>query len=123
MVEFPVFRWLQTDEVKSVFGEDVRVYPYDSAPHSDNLELPYCVYAYISGVNEPSLQGNTGVGGHRYQFDVYASSGKTSRDAAGIIERALGDYGYTVSYNIRERDPVTKNYRISFDMEFFADGH
>lgn len=123
MIELPVFAWVQTPEVKAVLGDDVRVYPFASAPHEADLEYPYCTYTFIAGAPENTLCGTTDTQNQRIQFDAWGITDESSFAAARAVEGALKSHGYVVSYNMRERDSQTKMYRVSFDMEFWHDGY
>lgn len=117
MIDPQVWQWLKDDgDVKAALGNDPRIYPFDDVPHAADLKLPYCVWQYVAGTNEFTLCGNSDTETARIQFDVYGAHCDDARKAAQAIEAALAPYGYTVSYNVRARDPETKNYRYSWDF-------
>lgn len=121
MKQVPIFEWIKDDsDIKQSFGDDVRVYPFHDAPHGSALEYPYAVWQEISGTNDACLRGNGLAEQYRIQFDVFAKTASGALSAASALELALESKGYTASYNLRTREPVTKDYRVSFDMEFWV---
>src|SRR5690625_1184907 len=121
MIDPPIWQWLENDaDVKSILGDPPRICAFDDAGHAATLKTPYCVWQFISGTNFSGLCGNTDAESGRIQFDVYGKTVGDARDAAQAIERALQPHGYTVSYNVRMRDPETKLYRYSWDFSVIS---
>lgn len=103
--------------VKALLGADpVRVYPFGEA--EEGTALPYAVWQIISGSPDNYLSGRPGVDGFRTQVDVYGTSAASARAAALALRDALEGVAYLVAYNGESRDRDTKNYRVSFDMEW-----
>lgn len=104
-------------EVKALFGADpVRVYPFGEA--EEGTALPYAAWQVISGSPENYLSGKPDVDGFRTQVDVYGATAASTRAAAMALRDALEGVAYLVAYNGENRDRDTKNYRVSFDLEW-----
>ena len=105
--------------VRSLLGEDpVRVYPFGEA--EENTALPYAAWQVISGSPENFLSGKPDVDGFRTQIDVYGTSAASARGAAFALREAFEGVAYLVAYNGEDRDRDTKNYRVSFDIEWIV---
>jgi len=97
-------------EVKALLGSNpVRVYPFGEA--EEGTALPYAAWQIISGSPENYLSGKPDV-------DVYGATAASTRAAATALRDALEGVAYLVAYNGENRDRDTKNYRVSFDLEW-----
>lgn len=116
----PLFKAAQASpEVLSIFGSSpLRIYPFGEAEGPP--ALPYAAWQVISGNPENFLSGRPDVDGYRTQIDVYADTVSNANRAAEALRDAFERVAYIVSFNGNSRDPETKNYRISFDVEWLV---
>lgn len=106
-------------EVRALFGADpVRVYPFGEA--EAGAALPYAVWQTISGNPDNFLSGRPDVDGYRTQVDIYGTTGASTLAAAMALRDALEGVAYVVAYNGQGRDPETKNFRVSFDLDWIV---
>lgn len=114
----PVFeRVKNVAGVQDAFGTDpVRVFPFGQAP-SDTTK-PYCVWQTVYGSPQNYLDKVPDGDGWGVQFDVYAPTGAAVRAGAQALRDALQTDAYLVRYGSEGREPDTKLYRYSFDVEF-----
>ena len=104
-------------QVKALLGSDpVRVWPFGDT--EEKPALPYAVWQIISGSPDNFLSGRPVVDAFRTQIDVYGTSAASVRAAATALRDALEGVAYLVAYNGESRDRDTKNYRVSFDIEW-----
>lgn len=105
--------------VRALLGIDpVRVFPFGQA--GDAPVLPYAVWQIAGGLPENYLAGRPDADSFKTQIDVYAASADVARAAAAALRDALELKAYVVSWRGETRDPVTRNYRFSFDMDWIV---
>lgn len=117
----PVYAALKDDAVvRAVFGDDIRVYSFGSAP--DDVQKPYALWQLVAGSPENYLDGVPDVDSFIVQIDVYCSSSSSApaREGAKAIRDALELVAYVVSWRGESRDAETKDYRYSFDVDFLT---
>ena len=69
---------------------------------------------------ENYLAGRPDVDSFKTQIDVYADTAASARAAAMALRDALELSAYVTSWRGETRDPVTRNYRFSFDMDWIV---
>jgi hypothetical protein len=72
----------------------VKVYP-EEAPQE--AVLPWAVYSIVSQTEEYHLRGTSGIGGTRFQLDVYAATLKAAGAIAEAYRLALAGWRGTVT--------------------------
>lgn len=87
--------------------------PQDLPPVKDGH--PAVVYTLISGTPNNYLAGPPSMEYERWQLDVYANTDQLSAQVFGAVRTVLERHGYTFT-NFTDRDPNTRNWRISFDL-------
>ncbi|WP_444942714.1 DUF3168 domain-containing protein [Microbulbifer sp. ZKSA006] len=121
MLDLPVFRLAAaSSDVTDVLGagDDCRVYPFGEAP--DDVAHPYAVFQLIEGQPQNYLGESPDADSTQVQIDVYGSSPSAVRTAVKALAQAVEGGGYITRWGARSRDPRTRNYRISFDVEFIV---
>ncbi|ANF84642.1 hypothetical protein A7J50_1203 [Pseudomonas antarctica] len=107
------------DGVKALLGSGPqRLYSFGDA--AQDAPKPYAVWQTIGGDPENYLAGRPDIDGYTLQVDVYATCGKDARDAARALRDAIEPHAYIIRWGGESRDPVTKNYRYSFDVSWFV---
>ncbi|MCL8303137.1 tail completion protein gp17, partial [Pseudomonas mosselii] len=81
---------------------------------------PYAVWNVISGSPENYLAGRPDADGFTLQVDVYGSTGTSSRSVRDAIRDAIELQAYVTRWGGETRDPTTKNYRTSFDVDWIV---
>lgn len=102
-------------------GDELRVYQFADAPQ--HCPVPYLVWQLIYGqplnaMNQLPTMDHLGV-----QVDVYGPEDDPSvaREVVEAARDALEPYGHIVSWDGEERDPDTREYRVTFTMDWFLD--
>ena len=117
----PVFALLAAaSAVTAIIGSNpVRCYPGGEA--LQGTAAPYVVWQIVSNNVQAYLSGAPSGDNLRVQIDLYA----TSRDQCAALLRqvqlTLDGAGYQVSYNVDEREPETRLWRMSVDYEFWVE--
>ena len=99
-------------------GAGTRLYSFGEAP--EGVAKPYAVWQVVSGSPENYLAGRPDVDGFKLQVDVYATTGTVARRARDAIRDAIELNAYITRWGIEARDPVTKNYRAGFDVDWIV---
>lgn len=103
--------------VKSLLGTNpVRFYQFGLAPQG--VALPYAVFRTIYGAPENYLDGVPDVDSWGLQIDVYASSSSSAQNVASALRDAIEQKAYVTAWRGDSRDPDTKNYVYSFDVDW-----
>ncbi|EMR47043.1 DUF3168 domain-containing protein [Pseudomonas putida] len=97
-------------------GVETRLYSFGEAP--EGVAKPYAVWQVISGSPENYLAGRPDIDGFTLQVDVYATTGTSARRVRAAIRDAIELDAYLTRYGVEGRDPVTKNYRAGFDVDW-----
>jgi hypothetical protein len=114
----PVFSLLfASAPVKALLGATpLRVYPHGEAP--DTVAKPYAVFQTPIGIPENYLGSRSDMDAYTAQIDVYGDTLSSVRNAASAIRVALEGDAYVTSLREGPRDPITKNFRYSLDVDF-----
>lgn len=114
----PVFATLfASNAVKTLLGTSpLRVYPAGEA--TQETPVPYAVFQTIVGVPELFLGTTTDMDAFTVQVDVYAATLSSVRACASAIRVALEPVAYITSLREPAKDPTTRQYRYSLDVDF-----
>jgi len=99
-------------------GENLRLYSFGEAP--DGVAKPYAVWQLVNGEPENYLAGRPDADAVTLQIDVYGATGTTVRQVRDAIRDALELRAYVTRWGGEGRDPTTKNYRASFDVDWIV---
>lgn len=106
-------------EVVALLGSaPMRLYPFGEAPQ--NVKTPYAVWQTIGGLPENYITNVPDIDSFSIQVDVYASSAAEAREVAAALRDAIEPHAHVVGWRGDSRDPETKNYRYSFDVNWFV---
>jgi hypothetical protein len=117
----PVFSLLAAAAgVTAIIGTSpVRCYPGGEA--LQGTAAPYIVWQIVSDNVQAYLAGAPSGDQLRVQLDLYA----TTRDQCAALLRqvqlALDEAAYQISYNVDEREPETRLWRMSVDYDFWVE--
>lgn len=81
---------------------------------------PYAVWQIIGGLPENTVSDSPDIDLYAVQFDVYADTADAARDAAQAIRDAIELVSHITAWRGETRDPDTRNFRISFDVDWFV---
>lgn len=95
-----------------------RLYAFGDA--AQDVIKPYAVWQTYGGDPENYLAGRPDADGYSLQVDVYAESGKDARAVAKALRDAIELHCNITRWGGDGRDPVTKNYRYSFDVNWIV---
>ncbi len=106
--------------VKAAIGSNpVRFYPAGQAEEA--TARPYAVWQIIPGGEPENYLGNLpDIDRFPVQVDVYADTATSARNTAKAIRDAIEPHAHLTRWNGEDRDPDTKNYHYSFDVDWFV---
>jgi hypothetical protein len=99
-------------------GADLRLYSFGEAP--EGVAKPYAVWQLINGSPENYLSGRPDADGFTLQVDVYGTTGTSVRKVRDAIRDAIELQAHITRWGAEGRDPTTKNYRASFDVDWIV---
>ncbi|MDP9523386.1 DUF3168 domain-containing protein [Pseudomonas putida] len=120
-MEAPIFAICSANPgVTSLLGSgvDCRLYSFGMAP--DKPIKPYVVWSMISGSPENYLAGRPDADGFTLQVDVYGTTSTSVRQVRDAIRDAIELRANVTRWGGESRDPTTKNYRTSFDVDWIV---
>lgn len=99
-------------------GADLRLYSFGEAP--EGVTKPYAVWQLVNGEPENYLAGRPDADGVTLQIDVYGTTGTSVRQVRDAMRDAIELQAYITRWGGEGRDPTTKNYRTSFDVDWIV---
>ena len=116
----PIFAVCAADAgVRALLGVTPhRLYPFGEAP--EGVAKPYAVWQLVTGSPENYLAGRPDIDGFTLQVDIYAITASSARAVADAISHAIELQAYVVRWGGETKDPATKLYRSSFDIDWLV---
>jgi len=116
----PIFAVCAASEyVQAALGTNpVRLFLFGEAPQ--NVAAPYAVWQTIGGSPDNYLGNVPDVDRYSIQIDVYANSANDARNAVLSLRDAIEPVAYITGWRGEVRDPETKKYRSSFDVDWIV---
>ena len=116
----PIFSICAADaQLTALLGSNpVRLFIFGMAPQG--VQKPYAVWQVVSGAPENYLAGRPDAEGHTLQIDVYGDNAGQARSVLAAIENAIELDCYVTRYGGESRDPETKNYRSTMDVDWIT---
>ena len=116
----PIFTIVSADvTVQALFGNDtIRVFPFGDAP--DKVTLPYAVWQTFGGEPENYITNAPDMDTFLVQIDVYGTTATEAREAAEALRDAIEPHAHITSWRGESKDPKTRRYRYSFDVDFIT---
>jgi len=99
-------------------GTTMRIYSFGEA--EEGVAKPYAVWQLVNGIPENYLAGRPDADGFTLQVDVYAATSTSARQVRDAIRDAIELDAYVTRWGGEARDPATKNYRASFDVDWWV---
>lgn len=99
-------------------AEGLRIYPFGHA--KQKTEYPYVVWQTIYGSPENYLANTPTLDTYGTQVDCYGKTWREVREVATAIRDALEPAAYITAWNGESVDPVTKSYRVSFNVDWIT---
>lgn len=96
-----------------------RFYAFGDA--GDGPVYPYVTYQVVSGLPDNYLAGRPDSDSWVLQVDCWAKSESEVVSIAAGIRDAVELDSYITNWGGSNRDPVTRNYRFNFTVEFITD--
>lgn len=95
----------------------VRFFPFGSAPQG--VEKTYATYQLVGGspMNTLTIPDADRMS---YQIDVFSTDASKCVEAANAMRDVLQLHGYITGYNVNAREPETRLWRVSFDIDFIT---
>lgn len=120
----PIFDIIDIPAVRALLrGPDglTRFYLFGLAPQAPTY--PYAVWRQIGGQPENYLGDLPDIDNYVVQIDVYAKdvqSAQIARNVAKALRDALEPVSHITRWGGESRDPETKSYVITFDVDFWT---
>ncbi|CAM3407694.1 hypothetical protein BS639_17940 [Rouxiella silvae] len=99
-------------------GDDVRLYPFGE--NTDDVIYPYAVWQNIGGLPAMFLGNRPDVDSFSIQIDVYADTPVQVLAVAKALRDAIEPHAYITRWGNQDRDPDTKRYHYSFDVDWIV---
>lgn len=115
----PVFSLLSNSPACTALlgsGQACRVYPFGEAPA--DVARPYVTWYVVTGSAHNTLADAPAADAMTVQVDCWGDTLASAKASAIAVRDALERMGSVAGYNPNDRDPETKRYRLSFDIEF-----
>lgn len=96
----------------------VRLFPFGEA--DQGTALPYVAWQTVNGSPENYIDKTPDMDSYIIQIDVYAGDGDSARAVAKALRDAIEPHAHVVSWRGESRDPTTRNYRYSFDVQWWV---
>lgn len=102
--------------VRAIFGSAPRLYLFGEAP--ERVARPYAVWQQAFGSPENYLGQAPDMDSFGTLVDVYADTAAAARAGGKALVEALQGRAYVTAWNGESRDPLTRDYRFGFTVEF-----
>jgi hypothetical protein len=122
----PIFPTVNVPAVQALLktgSGPLRFYAFGMAP--DDVQKPYAVWRQVFGQPENYLAQRPDMDAFTTQIDVYAADvpgqrAPMARAIADAISYAIEGAAYVTSWIGDSRDPVTKNYVVTFQADWLV---
>ena len=105
--------------VRGLLGEQpTKLFPFGSVP--DGITRPYAVWRSIGGQPENLLGDVPDIDQIALQIDCYADTVGVAHGIALALRDAIEPHAYITAGRGDDRDPETRSYRYSFDVDWFV---
>ncbi|CAK0703190.1 hypothetical protein GFB19_03090 [Escherichia coli] len=105
--------------VTALLGADpVRLYPFGQ--QDDAVIYPYAVWQNVTGIPENYLAHRPDADSFTLQVDAYADTADEVIAVASALRDAIEPHAYISRLGGQEKDPETKRYRYSFDVDWIV---
>ena len=115
----PIFAICSADPgVAAVLGAglDCDLYPFGEAPPG---LATYVVWQHVGGLPENYLSDTPDMDRFAIQVDCWAPDSATALSVAAALRDAIEPHAHITRWSGAERDPETRRYRFSFDVDWW----
>lgn len=118
----PIFQVCAADSsVTALFGvSPTRVYPFGEAQERPQLVTPYATWQVVGGSPGNYLRCPPDADSYTLQVDVFAPTISLVRQSAKALVGVIQTHAYVVNWRGELRDVETRNYRLSFDVDWIV---
>ncbi|MCK7279262.1 tail completion protein gp17 [Enterobacter hormaechei] len=99
-------------------GDTLRLYPFGQ--QDDAVVYPYAVWQNVTGLTENYLAHRPDADSFSLQVDAYADTVDEVIAVASALRDAIEPHAYITRLGEQEKDPETKRYRYSFDVDWIV---
>ena len=96
----------------------VRLYPFGE--HDDSVVYPYVVWQNIDGSPPIYLDTVPDFDEYKLQVDIYGNTASEAAAVALALRNVIQTHAYITRWGSQGRDPETKSYRYSFDVDWIV---
>lgn len=120
----PIFSVIDIPSVRALLrGPDgvTRFYLFGQAPQ--NPIYPYAVWRLVGGQPDNFLGEIPDTDNYSVQIDIYSKDtqgANPARSVAKALRDALEPVSYITRWGGESRDPETKSYTVTFDVDFWT---
>jgi hypothetical protein len=120
----PIFNAVNVSAVRALLktgSAPLRFYLFGMAPQ--DVAYPYAVWQTVGGSPENYVNQVPDIDSFSTQIDVYATPSQgpsVARSVAEAIRDAIEPSSHVTSWRGERVDPDTKNWRVSFDADWFV---
>jgi hypothetical protein len=122
----PIFAAVDVAPVRALLKSGngpLRFYAWGMAPQ--NVTYPYAVWRFAGGLPENYLGDVPDIDSFSLQIDVYAADvqgqrSEMTRRVAEALRDAIEPVAHITAWRGESRDPDTKSYRFTFDVDFWT---
>lgn len=120
MSEVPLYAICKASTpVTTLLGSNpMRMYAFGLAPQ--NVTKPYVVWSLITGIPGNNLSVPPDHDYFNTQIDIFADTGVSAEAVKDAMRAAIEEVTHIATWNGEGRDPSTKNYRITFSVDWFV---
>ncbi|EIC82081.1 DUF3168 domain-containing protein [Serratia sp. M24T3] len=105
--------------VTALLGTNLlRIYPFGLK--DDAVIYPYAVWQNVGGAPEMYLGTLPDCDSYTIQVDIYADTVPSLQAIAKALRDAIEPHAYITRWGDQDKDPETKRYRYSFDVDWIV---
>lgn len=105
--------------VQAALGNPVRLYAFGAAPEA--VARPYAVWQLVPGGGPGNfLAGRPKTDRYLIQVDIYSDEVQPLLDVAQALRDAIEAHAYITAWRSMSRDPETRRFRFSFDVDWLT---
>lgn len=115
----PVYQACDVPTVRAFLGTPMRLYSFGDAGDGP-IAKPYVLWQTVSGEPINYLGNRPDVDRYQVTLEIVSDNPTQARQLQGALFEAIEGVAHVTGLNGEFRDPETKDYRISFDVDFWV---
>ena len=100
-------------------SQPMRLFPFGEAPQ--HVTLPYVTWQTVVGVPENYMDCAPDIDSLTVQLDVWAATQGSSREVRDAVIAALEQDAHVTAMTLEGREPDTRLYRVSLNVDFWTE--